>query len=327
MKNKYTKIVLMISAALICQSVNAQTTSDFESFNLTAGSYLNGSSQPGGMTFTDGNAEFPNFYDPSFQYWLSGWAISNIQDSTTAGFTNMYAAAAYSGVNGSATYAIGQQNAIVSLTGAATGKVISGFYITNSTYSYISMRDGDTYAKKFGGPTGNDPDYFKLTIRNWYNGALTNDSVEFYLADYRFNDNSLDYIVTNWQWVDLTSLGNSDSILFTLSSTDVGSFGINTPLFYCIDNFTTADSPVSVADIKSSARNIFVYPNPAQNEIFIGGIAEKSMVIISDISGRVILQCNIEQGTKINISTLPAGMYIVSLVSRDGKQTVQLIKK
>ena len=49
--------------------------------------------------------------------------------------------------------------------------------------------------------------------------------------------------------------------------------------------------------------------------------------IISDISGRVILQSNIEQGTKINISTLPAGMYIVSLVSRDGKQTVQLIKK
>jgi hypothetical protein len=37
-----------------------------------------------------------------------------------------------------------------------------GVYVTNTTYAYNSMRDGDMFAKKFGGPTGNDPDWYKL---------------------------------------------------------------------------------------------------------------------------------------------------------------------
>ena len=64
------------------------------------------------------------------------------------------------------------------------GKVIDGMYVTNGTYAYLSMLNGDAYAKKFGGVSGNDPDWFKLTIRKWYNGILANDSVTFYLADY-----------------------------------------------------------------------------------------------------------------------------------------------
>ncbi|HWB64128.1 MAG TPA: DUF4465 domain-containing protein, partial [Chitinophagales bacterium] len=88
---------------------------------------------------------------------------------------------------------------------------------------------------------GNDPDWFKLTVKAWYNGTLKNAAVDFYLADYRFSNNTQDYIVRDWRWVDLTSLGNVDSLAFFLSSSDTGSFGMNTPAYYCIDNFTTAD--------------------------------------------------------------------------------------
>jgi hypothetical protein len=34
------------------------------------------------------------------------------------------------------------------------------------------MRDGDGFGKKFGGTTGMDPDWFKLTIKGYSGGAL-----------------------------------------------------------------------------------------------------------------------------------------------------------
>ena len=67
---------------------------------------------------------------------------------------------------------------------------------------------------------------------------LGTDSVDFYLADYRFADNSEDYIVKDWTFVSLEALGDVDSLLFSLTSTDNDSmFGMNTPAYFCMDNF------------------------------------------------------------------------------------------
>jgi len=61
-------------------------------------------------------------------------------------------------------------------------------------------------------------------------------SIEFYLADYRFDDNSKDYIVQNWTNLDLSSLGKVNKLAFRFSSTDNGSWGMNTPSYVCLDN-------------------------------------------------------------------------------------------
>ena len=61
---------------------------------------------------------------------------------------------------------------------------ITGVLVTNSTYAAISMRDGDQFAKKFGGESGDDPDFFRLVAHGYKDGSLT-DSVEFFLADYQ----------------------------------------------------------------------------------------------------------------------------------------------
>ena len=100
------------------------------------------------------------------------------------------------------------------------------------------MRDGDSFAKKFGGPTGNDPDYFRLTILGRDAANNSTGSVEFYLADYRFANNSLDYIVSQWTTVDLSSLGaTTTSLQFALDSTDNDPvFGMNTPAYFAIDD-------------------------------------------------------------------------------------------
>lgn len=308
---KTTFTILSLLALTI--GVNAQTISTIEEGVLTPNSYYDGSDYSGG--FTSGNAFFDNYYDTtwgaSFGYWASGWAYSNIGDTVTqpSSYTQLYNAKEISGYALSPNFAVGTQGSRIVLNGTATGKVVNGFYITNSTYAFNSMKLGDSFAKKFGGTSGNDPDYFKVVVKSYLGGTLSADSVDFFLADFRFSDNSQDYIVKNWTWVDLSTLGNVDSLEFTLRSTDVGSFGINTPLYYCIDNFTTADSPVSIAD-QTKDVNLQVYPNPFNEFIRIEN-SKNPAVSIKDIHGRnmaVILTNSI-----IDTRTLVQGVYFVEV--------------
>ncbi|MCW5908856.1 MAG: DUF4465 domain-containing protein [Chitinophagales bacterium] len=247
------KFTLSVFTLLVSSFLFAQTVSTFESLSLAPDSYWNGSDLSGG--FSNGNAFFANDYDLTFFSW-SGFSYSNMKDSTTAGWSNQYSAIAASGYNGSANYAVADEygNAKVILTGNAAGKYVEGFYVTNATYAYLSMRDGDVFSKKFGGNTGTDEDWFKLTVKGWLNGNLKNNEVEFYLADFRFADSTEDYIVRDWRWVNLQPLGNVDSIQFFLTSSDTGQWGMNTPAYFCIDNFTTAD----VANVAPIAVNDFV---------------------------------------------------------------------
>lgn len=247
------KFTLSLFTLFVSTFLIAQTVSTFESLVLAPNSYWDGSDLSGG--FGSGNAYFLNDYDTTFFAW-SGFTYSNMTDSTTPGWGNQYSAVAGSGYNGSANYAVADEygNAKVTLTGSAAGKLVNGFYVTNNTYAYLSMRDGDLFSKKFGGATGTDADWFKLTAKGWLNGTLKNASVEFYLADFRSADSTLDYIVKDWRWVNLQPLGNVDSLQFFLSSSDTGQWGMNTPAYFCIDNFATADA-VNVAPV---AANDFV---------------------------------------------------------------------
>ncbi|MGY8738481.1 MAG: DUF4465 domain-containing protein, partial [bacterium] len=120
---------------------------------------------------------------------------------------------------------------------------VTGAYITNTTYTALSMLSGDAFAKQFGGVTGTDPDYFRLLIEGFDDFNASTGVVEFMLADYRNLGGTLDYIVDQWTWLDLTGLGDVSSLGFSFDSSDVGSFGINTPQYFAIDNLTTIPEP------------------------------------------------------------------------------------
>jgi hypothetical protein len=68
-------------------------------------------------------------------------------------------------------------------------------------------------------------------------------TVEFYLADFRFSNNSLDYIVDQWTEVDLNRLGSAASIRLTFSGSDVGAFGLNTPAYVALDQLRLTAVP------------------------------------------------------------------------------------
>ncbi len=67
--------------------------------------------------------------------------------------------------------------------------------------------------------------------------------VDFYLADYRFSNNLQDYIIGDWQTVNLSSLSGASKLQFSFDSSDVGLDGINTPTYVAVDNLVVTPIP------------------------------------------------------------------------------------
>lgn len=329
--NMYMRTLLLSVFALSGAMVaSAQTTASFESLPLPSqNSYYVDYSAPGtDVGFNDGLAHFPCVYDTSFgfSYWSYGFAYSNMRDSVTPGFGNQYSAITSRGFSNSGKYAVAYgANNMLPLTGAAIGKPVQGFYITNSTYAYYSMRDGDAFAKKFGDSTGDAPDWFKLTVFGYRNGQLKPDSVVFYLADYRDSNNANDYIVRTWQWVNLLPLGSVDSLQFSLSSSDNGMFGMNTPAYFCMDNFKTSET-TSATDLAGMVMT--VYPNPATDYLIVNlNDNAPQIATITDVAGRLISSFSLTQhSNRLPLSSLLPGVYMLRLSDGVSASTLRFIK-
>ncbi len=314
------KTITTLTLALSLFTTKAQTVvENFESLPLATNSAYSSTT---GVSFTTGGASFQHKYSG---YWSGGFSYTNKYDSATVGFTNLYGVKPLKGYNNSNIYVIGQDNGVINLT--APSNTVGGFYITNTTYAYKSMKLGDSFAKKFGGVSGNDPDFFKVTVRGYKGGVLLADSVPFYLADFRFTNNSLDYLVDTWQWVNTSTLGNVDSLKFFMFTSDNGSFGPNTPLFFGIDNFTTTQSSVGLAENKTNF-NLSVYPNPFSSVITIqSDILTEGTISIMDVAGKIIYSQQLnEMQTTLDVNALPNGIYFLELSSAGQKTVKKLIK-
>jgi hypothetical protein len=323
MKTRYS-ILFMFFATFL----NAQIVVDFEEFDLPVDTFLNGSDGSGG--YSTNGVLLANNYNAEFRSW-TGWAISSTTDTLTPGFMNQYSAIPGSGVDGSTTYAVSYSFGpnILRLENEMAGRQVEGLYITNGTYPYLSMRDGDGFAKKFGGASGEEPDFFLLTIKGYLEGALLPDSVNFYLADYRFEDNSQDYIVDEWTFVDVSSLGAVDSLAFSLSSSDVGQFGINTPTFFCIDNIQIGNLVSSSEELLVEERLVEVFPNPAADFIQIHHDFDKEVnCALFDMSGRLILQKILQNRTeRMDLQALRKGTYILVLNGEEYRISKLIVKQ
>jgi hypothetical protein len=230
--------IAILSSLFIANLASATVIAGFESIALDGAGVYNGSDGAGG--FKESTATFNNnFTDFGGGCCWDGWATSNNTDSVTPGFGNQYSAYPGSAAGGSQFGVAYTDIASISLGAPA---VVDGGFFTNITYAAQSMINGDAFAKKFGGVSGDDPDYFNITIQGWLAGAKTASEV-FYLADYRFADNANDYVLDTWTFVDLSTLGIVDELSFTFDSTDVGSFGVNTPTYFALDDLQIAPEP------------------------------------------------------------------------------------
>lgn len=323
------KFLLSLTVATTVFSSKAQTTATFESLILPKAdtAYVNYSMPGADVGFSDGLAYFPCVYDTAWgsAFWSSGFAYSNMKDSVTSGYLNQYSAKTAKGFAGSNNYVVSYGNYNkVKLTSAAAGKAMLGLYITNSTYAYNSMRDGDAFAKKFKAA---NKDFFRLDVFGYRGGLKTSDSVSFYLADFRFTDSIKNYIVNDWQWMDLAKLGKIDSLEFRLQSSDNGTFGMNTPSYFCIDNFMTNETGLSIAKQNGNA-DIKIYPNPATDVLYITSpLATKQQVTVRDFLGRNVAQFEMTKELAIDISQYAAGVYIINLSNGTQTTSTRFVKQ
>jgi len=292
--------------------------------------------------FNDGLAYFPCVYDTSYgdSMWMGGFAYSNWSDSTSSpdwadSVSNrpvlQYAAKTGGGYGGSAKYAVVYCNNPVTyasvvnmkLTGPAQGQPVSGFYATNTSYAWSSMKYGDQFDSAFH--TG---DWFLLTIKAYHGGVLGTDSVNFYLADYRFAHADSDYILNTWQWVNLLPLGHADSLQFALSSSNTTGGYLDVPSYFCMDNFTTNETGLSVSNTQPGYM-AKVYPNPASSVLYVE-LADKEVqqLAVLDRTGRELMTCTVTTGqAEVNIATLPAGVYELVLQGNGKGGTVRFVKQ
>ncbi|MEO8416579.1 MAG: T9SS type A sorting domain-containing protein, partial [Ginsengibacter sp.] len=92
------------------------------------------------------------------------------------------------------------------------------------------------------------------------------------------------------------------------------------------------DNKVSYSDVislnASAATLISVYPNPAQNKLYIQGINNFSQATISDVSGKVLTHAVVNSPTRfIDISVLSKGIYFIKFTSAGYIKTIKFIKE
>ena len=291
------KTLLILIAFMSLTATTEAQIATFDGLALDTTGFWNGADGAG--NYTEEGFNFLNSYDDSWGSW-AGFSISSVQDDSTGTWVNQY------GVNTGMAYS--GNNFAVATMGASVSfelSTIDGFYITNSTYASGSMLNGDSFAKQFGGESGGDEDWYLLSIIGLVDTVVT-DTIEFYLADYRFSDTTQDYIVNDWTWLDLSSLGNITSLLFNWSSSDNGDWGMNTPAYFCMDDLSL--NTVGVEELYSNS--LSVYPNPVKNQFTVN---TSGALGVFDLSGKLVKSTTVKVGDIVSVSNLNSGIYFVKV--------------
>lgn len=312
--------MLMIGSLLSAKSQNL--LADFEDVTLPASGFLNGSGQMEDG-FQHSGIWFSLQYNSQLMSW-SGFGVSNKTDTSNGSYANQYSCYAGKGANGSEKYSIAytyNRIFIKPSVGSTQPLKINSFYYSNSTWVGKILKNGDSFSKKFGGVSGNDPDYFRLRVFNYFGGQIT-DSADVYLADYRFADNSLDYVVKDWRLAEFNFSNPMDSLGFSLQSTDVGQFGMNTPSYFCLDNVNLSPFTPNMEPLKAEAPDAF--PNPFKNQLVVRNLRTYESFQILDVRGKVIQTFTpTENQLELNLENLPTGLYFL----KQNASVLRILKK
>ncbi|MEX2140659.1 MAG: DUF4465 domain-containing protein [Pirellulales bacterium] len=239
-----SRLVLAASLCAISASLQGAVVSGIEDVTIPPSGSLNSASNPASAGFTSNGALY-RWGGSSFggEFFPHGFAASNISDTTDYGnnrFQHQYNSITGGGAAGSPNYAVANAFSPVAIDLPADPLSIA---VTNNTYAYYSMKTGDDFAKKFGGSSGNDADWFLLSITGKDGQGNPVGRVESYLADFRFLENSQDFILDQWRTLDLSTLRGARQLEFALSSSDTGQFGMNTPAYFAVDHLTFVPEP------------------------------------------------------------------------------------
>ena len=132
-----------------------------------------------------------------------------------------------------------------------------GVYVCNHPWPYYGCVHGDGFGRAF-----EEGDYFEITAVG-VDADGNEKSVSMNLVE--FTNGEL-IALNDWTFFDLSSLGEVESVYFTLNSTDSGSYGMNTAAYFCMDNFQ-----VEVPEIEDNEGFFLVGDFNSWNQTAAGG--------------------------------------------------------
>lgn len=208
-----------------------------------------------------------------YEYWNGGSAISNFTNTEQGDYMNqcsVYGNGGHSGskfgvcygysdffndhshtyykctkiyLTDSVGYGVANEGVDPVVTGTAKVGKFNSVWVSNTTYAYKVMRDGNQFTN---GSLQSQNGWFKVVFRAM--GAdgkpiRDRDTVSYYLANFdstRVSASGLDNeIRTGWHQVDLTRLGdNIYGLIVDFEGSDSGTYGLNTPAYVAIDDLS-----------------------------------------------------------------------------------------
>lgn len=214
-------------------------------------------------SFLSGSFAFRNEYTP-----LYGSFYGFVYSKTTATdftFSN-YMTDQFNSVVGGAckddvfavVFAVAYGEATVDVLSNEDGEQLRGTYITNSAWTYDNIMNGDGQVNEtdgLGNSVAGDEgfhkgDWFLVRATGYDKDGVQTGTTDYYLADYRSDNEADHYAVNTWQWMDLSSLGKVSSVTFTTLSSRSNSWGTTTAQYFCIDNFNAAAPATGIQEVK-----------------------------------------------------------------------------
>lgn len=179
----------------------------------------------------DGKFMFEHNAIAVYDTW-GGFTISK----NAADTLNQFACAAKGGVKG-----VGSPFIVAYYLGAPLTLMFADRYYPKEIYvcqdmvTLLSLQNGDNYAKKFTAK-----DTLALHISGLDEDNNNTDTVTYYLAvDSVFNQ--------AWTKIDLSSIGYCYALEFSMTSTDTGAYGMNTPAYFALDALTVSSESTTTA--------------------------------------------------------------------------------
>lgn len=168
-------------------------------------------------------------------------------------------------------------------------------YVNLNSYSYYTIEYGDSFARAF-----TNGDEFILTIHGVAPDE-TEKTVDVRLATYSNGDLSIN---RGWKYVDLSELGTVNELYFTMTTTDSGEYGANTPLYFCLDKLLVKPAEgTGVADAAIS--NTGISYNHTTKTVTL---SDNDFAVVYDSLGAKVM---ISASSSFSIAHLSAGVYVV----------------
>ncbi|HET8573673.1 MAG TPA: T9SS type A sorting domain-containing protein [Edaphocola sp.] len=166
------------------------------------------------------------------------------------------------------------------------------------------------------GSTGN-PKYVLTNAVDVGSGSISTTYPDYYQVDNGSCPQPHDYLSPD---IAMNSCSNSGNYLLTswINQDAQGNYRV----YYKLVGDITGYKPTSVSSTEVKVNSINLFPNPAHSEITISGIQDATHYVITNIAGQMIFSGHLNDSqNEIDIHQLPAGVYIVHLVTSSGKST------